>query len=90
MPVEQKNIREGIKLYTSTILHHLWIHCWAQLYTHHFKFQMLDFAVWLSVIAENYQVNFHLPEDNQLKSIPKNITTKNYFLCIVKVCEDST
>ena len=32
--------------------------------------QTLAFALWLSVMAENYQEKFSLPEHNQLKSSP--------------------
>ena len=31
--------------------------------------QTLAFALWFSVIVENYQINFPLSEDKQLKSI---------------------
>ena len=44
--------------------------------------QPLAFALCLSVILENHQVKFPL-SDNQLKSIPEDITTKNYFACSV-------
>ena len=61
--------------------HHLWIHHWPAL--HPSFYQTLAFALWLSVIVENYQVKFPFSEVNQLKSIPWDITTKNYFACSV-------
>ena len=42
---------------------------------------LLAFALSFSIIVENYQIKFPLSEDNQLKSIPEDITTKNYFAC---------
>ena len=44
---------------------------------------LLAFALSFSIIVENYQIKFPLSEDNQLKSIPEDITTKNYFACSV-------
>ena len=44
--------------------------------------QMLAFALLLSAVVESYQIKFSLPEDNQVKLIPYDITIKNYFPCI--------
>ena len=41
--------------------------------------QMITFALSFSVIVENYQIKLPLSEDNQLKSIPEDITTKKLF-----------
>ena len=45
--------------------HHLWKYHWPVL--HSLFHQMLGFALWLSIIVEDYQVKFPYSEDNQLK-----------------------
>ena len=72
---------------------------WKSIYQHYFTtfvdtllstvlhpsfHQTLALALWLSVMVENYQVKFSLPQDKQLKSIPWEITTKNYFSSTTK------
>ena len=37
---------------------------------HSFTLIISSNALWLYVLVENYQVKFHLSEDNQLKFIP--------------------